>query len=364
MIIVQRGGGSHTRPSIIGHRLTLVSGDALPYMDQTAKGTLYCTPYLDDLVSLYTGTAWRAVILPEISLALSGLTSGANYDIFLDYNDGTPQLVLAIWAGHGQMITALTNATPMVATLTAHPFQDGDQVYLESTKYTTLNEQADPIAPNGTWIVANRAANTFELAGSVGAGVWSRGGWVQGRLAANLLTTQNGVLVRTGDAQQRYVGTLRTTGTTTTEDSRSKRFLWNYSNQEERTLIKSDYEDHTVQNVAVNPSRVWQETGVNSTRVEWVQGHVGRPIKLRHKWFSFGAATGHLACSPGIDGITRDEFVRSSQQNTDVNDFKIGTLMCETQVAPGYHFADIMEAEVLNVQVTVGQGMTQGTVWA
>ena len=60
--------------------------------------------------------------------------------------------------------------------------------------------------------------------------------WTNSTTRATALTTQNGVLVKTGATTRRYIGTFYTTATTTTEDSFAKRFLWNYYNRVNRPM--------------------------------------------------------------------------------------------------------------------------------
>ena len=55
--------------------------------------------------------------------------------------------------------------------------------------------------------------------------------WTNDTTRATALTTQDGVLVKTGATTRRYIGTIYTTATTTTEDSFSQRYLWNYYNR-------------------------------------------------------------------------------------------------------------------------------------
>src|SRR3972149_419032 len=59
-------------------------------------------------------------------------------------------------------IVSSTNATPIVVTITAHGYSNTDTLVI--TGHTT-NTNA-----NGTWEIANVAANTFELVGSTGNG--------------------------------------------------------------------------------------------------------------------------------------------------------------------------------------------------
>lgn len=90
-----------------GGRLTLESGVPISTTDQTAKGTLYYTPYVHDYVRLYDGTRPNLYTFTERSLALT-LTSGKNYDVFLYDNSGTLTLELsAAWTNDTTRADAL-----------------------------------------------------------------------------------------------------------------------------------------------------------------------------------------------------------------------------------------------------------------
>lgn len=60
--------------------------------------------------------------------------------------------------------------------------------------------------------------------------------WTNTTTRATGLTYQDGVLVKSGTATRRYLGTFMTTSTTQTEDSLAKRFLWNYYNRCSRPM--------------------------------------------------------------------------------------------------------------------------------
>lgn len=90
-------------------RLTTESGVAVSTSDRTAQGTIYFTPYAGNKVALYDGTRWRLYAFSEVSLALSSLTSGKNYDVFLYENAGTLTLELsAAWTNDTTRADALT----------------------------------------------------------------------------------------------------------------------------------------------------------------------------------------------------------------------------------------------------------------
>lgn len=68
--------------------------------------------------------------------------------------------------------------------------------------------------------------------------------WTNATTRATALAYQDGVLVKNGAATRRYLGTLYTTGTTTTEDSVANRYLYNYYNRAPRKLKAVDTTDN------------------------------------------------------------------------------------------------------------------------
>ncbi len=73
------------------------------------------------------------------------------------------------FGGHvSQAITAATNASPIVATVTGHGYSTGDELVIEGVGGNT--------AANGRWIVTVIDADTFSLNGSVGNGAYTTGG--------------------------------------------------------------------------------------------------------------------------------------------------------------------------------------------
>lgn len=61
--------------------------------------------------------------------------------------------------------------------------------------------------------------------------------WTNDTTRATALTTQNGVLVKSGATTRRYLGSIRTTGVSgQTEDSLAKRFVWNMYNRRQRAM--------------------------------------------------------------------------------------------------------------------------------
>jgi len=182
------GGG--TNHAVCQGRLCLTSLTPVkqPDSQETAKTTIYFSPYKGDLIGLYDGADWTVQTFTERSLSLSGFTANTNYDIFIYDNSGT----------------------------------------------LTLEETA----------------------------------WSSDTSRATALTTQNGILVKSGATTKRYLGTIRITSTTgQCENSDTRAFVWNYYNRIDISLQRFDTTAHTY-NTATD--RAWNN---DSTQiVEFVLG--------------------------------------------------------------------------------------------
>jgi hypothetical protein len=92
-----------------GGRLTLETGVAVSSSDQTAKTTIYYTPYIHSLIGLYDATnlIWTAHPFTERSLALGTLVSGKNYDVFAVLTSGAVAIEALVWTSDSARATAL-----------------------------------------------------------------------------------------------------------------------------------------------------------------------------------------------------------------------------------------------------------------
>lgn len=209
-------------PAINGFRLTTETGVGVSTADRTAQGTIYLTPYVSDRIALFDGSAWTVHETNEISLALASLTSGANYDVFVYSNAGTPTLELLAWTNDTTRATALVR--------------------------------------------------------------------------------QDGVWCKTGALTRRYVGTIRTTGVATTEDSLAKRFVWNVANQVRRLMRVLEATDSWTYTTAAFRSA----NNSTANRLQFVRGLDEEPVKayvqvlVRNPVMNSGA----VAVGIGLDSTT------------------------------------------------------------
>lgn len=80
---------------------------------------------------------------------------------------------------HVKAVTGATNATPIVLTITAHGWANGDIILVAGV--------GGNLAANGIWKVANQATNTVELTNPVsGSNVVGSGAYTSGGFAVNL----------------------------------------------------------------------------------------------------------------------------------------------------------------------------------
>lgn len=93
---------------IPGGRLTLESGVPVSTTDQTAKTTIYYTPFVHNVINLWDGANWAPTEFTETSLALGTLTASLPYDVFAYLSGGALTLELLAWTSGTARATAVT----------------------------------------------------------------------------------------------------------------------------------------------------------------------------------------------------------------------------------------------------------------
>lgn len=93
---------------IPGGRLTLESGVPISTTDQSAKTTIYYTPFVHNVINLWDGANWAPTEFTETSLALGTITSARPYDVFGYLSGGSLTLELLAWTNDTTRATAVT----------------------------------------------------------------------------------------------------------------------------------------------------------------------------------------------------------------------------------------------------------------
>jgi hypothetical protein len=178
------------------------------------------------------------------------------FDVFVYYSGVVLALETANWSQNSGAISGATNTTPIVLTIASgHGLVDGDLIGVAGLVGNT--------SANGhIWQCSATTATTTTLLGSAGNGAYSSGGtWykVNGQTNSGL-TTQDGIIVKSGDASRRYIGigmTIGTSGQCTCNGSRG--WLTNKYNKIDHVLTYFDASAHTY---ASTTNRPWNGSGL------------------------------------------------------------------------------------------------------
>ncbi len=110
--------------------------------------------------------------------------------------------------------------------------------------------------------------------------------WATNIDRATQLVLLNGVLVRSGMANMRYLGTIRTNTTAgTTSDLLARRFVYNYYNQVQRPMLLSISSPHTYSSSAW---RTWNNTTGGTNCLQFVLGVRQAVPVTAHMQFRYG----------------------------------------------------------------------------
>lgn len=185
--------------------------------------------------------------------------------------------------------------------------------------------------------------------------------WTSTTARATALVLQNGIYVKSGATTDRYLGTFYTTSTTTTEDSQSKRDLWNYYNRVDRNLVKADA---TASWTYATSATIRQVRGSSTNQVEFVIGVAEGELEAS---YADVLTTDNVTIAPmriglGLDSVTA--FTATQSGNTIVTSSANqmgGTAMLTATPAVGYHYLAMLEAGNASVTTTFfGTGTYNG----
>ena len=261
--------------TLAGGRLTLQTAVGVPASDQTAKTTIYYTPFAHGMIGLYDGTNWIPREFTERSLALGTLVSGKNYDVFAVSISDVISIEALVWTSDSARATALIAV--------------------------------------------------------------------------------DGVLCKTGDTTRRYVGTFRTTATTTTEDSEAKRFVYNVNNQVQRAMLGTlGYaNDNAVATFTFLSLNVFAPlNGGTGNKCEWINGLTETVFLSGATLYSAGAGS-YVMVGVGIDTTTSASWIVAQNDTAGGACFEKSNNK-SVQFAAGYHFSSLNGVVVAaNVSATI-----------
>ena len=263
---VDAHSGNASSQQLSHGRLTLESGVPVSSTDQTAKTILYFTPYVGNIISLYSGSAWEDKTFTEIHIDLTETQSctTVNGDATLTVAD-TSQLIVGMEVSGtgiagGATIASITDAT-----------------HLEMSANATADATNNIVFK----IPASKVVDVFAYNAAGSAKLVFGPLWTNATTRATALTTKDGVPVLTGsysisgtvytEGKLRWIGTIGTTATAgQTEDSETGRYVWNKYNKVNKKL-KSYNSDFAWTISGVIAAREYQ-SGTNQIRAKLVIG--------------------------------------------------------------------------------------------
>lgn len=133
-----------------------------------------------------------------------------------------------------------------------------------------------------------------------GAVTLSLTAWTNDTTRATALTTQDGVLVKTGDLPKRYVGTIYPSGAGTTEDSAAKRYVWNYYNRILRRMQVTESADSWTYTTAT----FRQANGNTANQLDFVIGVSEAPVSAQVQISMFNASNVEAIVGIGLDSTS------------------------------------------------------------
>lgn len=253
---------------------------------------------------------------------------------------GIPFAASPIWRGRADGRLTLTPAVSVTtadvtaATALRYTPHCGNQVVLyDGTKWASL------VFAETALSLAGLAADTnFDIWGYNNAGTFALDStaWASATARATALVRENGLHVQDGDITRRYLGTFRTTGTIgQTEDSVTKRYVWNCYNRTMRPMRVVDATDSWAYTTAT-----WRSAnGAAANRVAYVVGLNEDPVRARVKAIANNGAV-LVAVGVGVDSTS----VNSAQVGGAGSGFYMN-VTAEYQGFPGigYHFLQWLE---------------------
>lgn len=159
--------------------------------------------------------------------------------------------------------------------------------------------------------------------------------WTNDTTRATGLAYQDGILVKSGDATRRYVGTGRTTSVSgQTEDSATRRLLWNHAHRVPRKLLV------TASSYTYNSTSVRQCNNSSSNRLEVVFGLDGIGLKVDISLRNGGTVGATSNAGFGVDSTTTNSAINSARNKHSWHAY-IGTGTATP--GQGYHYIQCLE---------------------
>jgi hypothetical protein len=246
---------------------------------------------------------------------------------------------LSLSSGVGMPTTDTTGSTLFYV-----PFS-GDKIALYNV--TTSRWELRTFGQASTTLVGTAAATNYDvfLYFDTVQYVFELVSWANSTTRATNLATQDGVYVKSGAANKRYIGTIRTTTAGSSASTTTQRFVWNKDNQLPMFSDANDSTPHTL-NGTTGAYAAWRNSTVlGLTRTEFV---CGLPTTVN---VNFHASLTQAIAGVGIDVTNASSLSSAFFNNTGPYAIRTGG-SDYTGYLLGYHFLQIVRSGISGLTST------------
>lgn len=259
---------------------------------------------------------------------------------------------------------------------TATPVTTADVTGAATLYYTPYNGNVISLYDGERWIpvvyveksltmVGATASKPYDIWGYLSAGTLAleKLVWTDATTRATALAYQNGRLVKSGDATRLYLGTVYCNSSGgQTDDSLTKRNVYNYYNRVARRLYKEESTGHAYNSAT---QRYWNND--TTQFVEFVQGVLAEnPITFGFRANLTGSATGPTGAitAAALDwssgaAANSDPVILTFDPESQIS----GSVMLIQPTAVGRHYIAIIENATAANNVTFTNFRASGVVW-
>lgn len=195
-------------------------------------------------------------------------------------------------------------------------------------------------------LAALSAGSNYDVFGYSNAGTLTlelSSAWADNTTRTDALALQNGIYVKSADHTRRFLGTIRASAATTTEDTKTQRFVWNMCNRRPRHLLITDSTDNWTYS-----STSWRAANNSaSNKVEYVVGMNDHHVNARTIAIATAApASGNLNYASSGVGVDSATVNSSTLRGSGVADSTKTQVLSEYADYPGigYHYLQWLEA--------------------
>jgi len=347
-----------------GGRLTLTTATPVTTSDVTGVSTVYYTPYISDLMSLWNGVSWQTLTFSEISTNIGAGSGFAQTRLTVAGTTTASSPVVTMTSTAGLAIGDLLD-------LSANFMGDAAIMAINSGTQVTMSKNC--LAGGGGNYTLYFYIPVFDFFASFDANqnvVLTSQPWASQTTRTTALALTDGFYTLSTDKTKLYLGTLAFSqvhlNVCYASDSAVFRGVWNNFNRVPRSML---FQSATTNWTYTGGWR--QANGDPTAKVTWVRGLNEDPVPLEVMCCLNSGTSTAGNVNIGLDSAT----VGSADNCPEVSATNPGGLIgvCRTvyhhPVAPGYHYATWMENTRVGPITFYGNyggnwtSCLRGTVW-